>query len=198
MRFKPNQLKFSLKLLADQSVVLVECPGREPQLFLPTLLDDAIVLQNVVFDYDTPEPVQQKPKLPVPRMIMPEKKTTIQSETDSIKPGSSHKPHSSASVHSSGISTVSLKRSSFQWVRSGKSINNKRCRMPYSWEKPVPVLGPSIEPTISAINKATQELRLEPFKLPSKVNYTTASQFDSLRTIYLDPKIDRNMRAIKK
>lgn len=46
---KVSPSKFSMKFLMDGNVLLVECPGREAQLFMPVLKGNGIIMKNIIF-----------------------------------------------------------------------------------------------------------------------------------------------------
>lgn len=46
---KVTPSKFSMKFLMDGNVLLVECPGREAQLFMPVLKGNGIIMKNIIF-----------------------------------------------------------------------------------------------------------------------------------------------------
>lgn len=96
MHFKTNQLKFSLKLILSQSAILVEYPGREPQLFMPTLLNNKIVLRNIIFDHINLPNSDGKPK-----HEFSNKK--CRSEADTVRRQRRGKPNSSTSGDSTGV-----------------------------------------------------------------------------------------------
>lgn len=96
MHFKTNQLKFSLKLILSQSAILVEYPGREPQLFMPTLINNKIVLRNIIFDHINPPNSDGKPKLQFSNK-------KCRSEADTVRKKRKGKPNSSTSGDSSGL-----------------------------------------------------------------------------------------------
>ncbi|XP_023167591.2 uncharacterized protein LOC111597230 [Drosophila hydei] len=114
MNFKTNHLKFSLKLILNQSAVLVEYPGHEPQLFMPTLFKDSIVLRNIIFDHIT------QPDNETPKHTLPHKS---RSEAGAARPKRKLARNSSACDDFS-VKGITVSKS-FKWARSAAQNNGK-------------------------------------------------------------------------
>lgn len=173
MHLKKNHLKFSMKLLLDRNIVLVEHPGHEPQLFMPVLLDNSIVLQNIIFDNNAPIPHRIRPKLPVLKASAPSSaKMKAHSHEDNVKINQRNQRDNSPINKTPTL----IKSNSFRWVRSGcdKTQKLNRLKNPSS-----PVLGPSLTPSTAGI-----PLRKRLQEISPKFGARELSTFDTVRSLF--------------
>jgi len=173
MHFKTNQLKFSMKLLLDKNIVLVEYPGLEPQLFMPVLVDNSIVLQNIIFDNSAPVSHRIRPKLPVLKVEAPANvKMATHSYSSSVK--MKHR-HQSGNLPMANTLTPT-RTDSYRWIRSGCDTTQKLTTLE---DPPLPVLGPSLASSI-----ADSKLGKRLSKSPPKIGAGEPSPFDNVRNIF--------------
>ncbi|KAL7731818.1 hypothetical protein ACLKA6_017407 [Drosophila palustris] len=164
-----------MKLLLDRNIVLVECPGHEPQLFMPVLVDNSIVLQNIIFDNNAPVPLQIRPKMPVLKVAAPPNvKMAAHAHThaSNVKVKHRHKIDNSP-IHP----LMPMGSNSFRWVRSG--CDTRTQKQNHLKDPSSPVLGPTLTPSIADIKS-----KKRPTKTSPKTGAKEPSKFDSVRSLF--------------
>lgn len=173
MHFKTNQLKFSIKLLLDKNIVLVEYPGHEPQLFMPVILDNSIVLQNIIFDNNAPLPHRIRPKLPVLKVAAPANvKMAASSQTSNVK--LKHNRRKGNLPMTNTITPIS--NNTFRWIRSGCDATQKQNNRKDSSSL---VLGPNLTSSM-----ADMKLKERSRNSTSKIGAREQSAFDAVRNLF--------------
>lgn len=195
---KVSPSKFSMQFLMDGNVLLVECPGREAQLFMPVLKGNGIIMKNIIFvnkSGSLNSSTKSVKKLP---------KTSINLLTSPNSYGGSDKVNAESSSNNplKAISFRCLRNELFDEYRKagGKSTDKKTPLIPR--RRINPKVFPPISGRPSNTRTAGKQLtsgssQLKKLRGPTKTNCKIKNEKKSHNTIANEKKISPTYDAVR-